>query len=161
VIIVREIQTSYRSRRIDDDGITGRTITGPEVAARILAAWPACEDGARLDCSTVERFYVLALDTKHRITHAIAISVGTLDATIVHPREVFRAAILANAAAIIVAHNHPSGDPTPSGDDQRLTDRLSYAAGIIGINFIDHLIIGTEGRYWSHTKGAASHEHTA
>jgi DNA repair protein RadC len=76
------------------------------------------------------------------------VSRGTLDSTLVHPREVFKAAILANAAAIILTHNHPSGDPTPSPDDLALTQRLVQAGQIIGIDVLDHVIVG-DGRWTS------------
>ena len=78
----------------------------------------------------VEQFGVLLLDTKHRVLRASVLSIGTLDASIVHPREVFREAAAAGAAAIVLFHNHPSGDPEPSDDDVRLTERL-MAAGVL------------------------------
>ena len=67
---------------------------------------------------------------------------GTLDSTLVHPREVFKAAILANAAAVVLAHVHPSGDPTPSRDDVELTRRLSSAGALLGIEILDHIVVG-------------------
>jgi DNA repair protein RadC len=76
------------------------------------------------------------------------VSRGTLDTTLVHPREVFKAAILANASAIVVAHVHPSGDPTPSGDDLHLTRQLTAAGTLLGIEVLDHIIVG-DGRHVS------------
>jgi DNA repair protein RadC len=96
----------------------------------------------------VERFGVVLLDTKHRVIRATVLSVGSLDATVVHPREVFREAASASAAAIVLFHNHPSGDPTPSPDDLALTSRLIQAGDIMGIAVVDHLILADD-RYIS------------
>ena len=76
------------------------------------------------------------------------VSRGTLDATLVHPREVFKAALLANAAAIVLCHDHPSGEPTPSPDDLQLTRRLVEAGTLLGVDVLDHVIVG-DGRYYS------------
>jgi DNA repair protein RadC len=76
------------------------------------------------------------------------VSRGTLDATLVHPREVFKAALLANAATIVLAHNHPSGNPAPSPDDMALTRRLIDAGRLLGVDVLDHIVIG-DGRYVS------------
>jgi DNA repair protein RadC len=77
------------------------------------------------------------------------VSQGTLTASLVHPREVFRPALRESAAAVVLVHNHPSGDPTPSPDDARLTLRLCAAADVLDIALLDHLIVGDEGRYFS------------
>ena len=97
----------------------------------------------------VEQFGVLLLDTKHRALRAVVLSVGTLDASIAHPREVFREAALAGAAAIVVFHNHPSGDPAPSDEDTALTARLLAAGVLMGIDVIDHVILA-DVRYFSY-----------
>jgi DNA repair protein RadC len=89
----------------------------------------------------VEQFGVLLLDTKHRLLRTTRVSVGTLDASVVHPREVFRAAVAAGAAAIVLFHNHPSGDPAPSDDDIALTKRLIRAGDLMGIVVLDHVIV--------------------
>lgn len=89
-----------------------------------------------------ERFGVLLLDTKHRLLGVVVVSRGTLDASLVHPREVFRAATDHAAAAIVLFHNHPSGDPTPSVDDVQLTRRLVEAGEIMGIGVVDHVVLG-------------------
>lgn len=89
-----------------------------------------------------ERFGVLLLDTRHRVIRAVVISVGTLDASVVHPREVFRAAVEHSAACLVLFHNHPSGDPTPSPDDVALTRRLVQAGTLMGIEVVDHLVLG-------------------
>jgi len=97
----------------------------------------------------VEQFGVLLLDTKHRVLRSTILSIGTLDASIVHPREVFREAIAGGAAAIVLFHNHPSGDPEPSREDTRLTQRLIAAGVLMGIGVLDHVILG-EARYYSY-----------
>ena len=96
----------------------------------------------------VEEFGVLLLDTKHRVIRASVLSVGTLDASIVHPREVFREAMAAGAAALVLFHNHPSGDPEPSEDDRQLTERLVAAGVLMGIEVLDHVILA-EVKYYS------------
>ena len=88
------------------------------------------------------------LDTKHRMIRTTVLSIGSLDTTIVHPREVFREAASASAAAIVLFHNHPSGDPTPSPDDLALTARLMDAGAVMGIAVLDHVILA-ESRYFS------------
>jgi DNA repair protein RadC len=97
----------------------------------------------------VEQFGVLLLDTKHRVLRSTVLSVGTLDASIVHPREIFREAVGGGAAAIVLFHNHPSGDPEPSREDTRLTERLVAAGALMGIDVIDHIILG-DARYFSY-----------
>ncbi len=92
-----------------------------------------------------EHFRILFLDTRNQVLGLQEISVGSLNASIVHPREVFRAAISRTAAALILAHNHPSGDPTPSKEDLALTARLVQAGELVGIPVFDHLVIG-DGR---------------
>lgn len=89
-----------------------------------------------------EHFVVLFLNTKNQIIHRQTIFIGSLNASIVHPREVFREAVKRSAASIICAHNHPSGDPTPSQEDIHVTRRLVESGKMIGIEVLDHLIIG-------------------
>jgi DNA repair protein RadC len=116
-----------------------RLLTPGEVAAYLLP-----EFGAR----PVEHFGVLLLDTKHRLLKTAVLTVGTLDRSVVHPREVFREASSARAAGIVLFHNHPSGDPTPSGDDVLLTRRMVAAGELMGIDVLDHLVL-TATRYAS------------
>ena len=92
-----------------------------------------------------EHFILLLLDSRHRLVRAAEISVGTLDMSVVHPRETFREAITAGAAAILLAHNHPSGDPEPSDHDVALTRRLTEAGALLGIEVLDHLILASRG----------------
>ncbi|OBR66496.1 hypothetical protein A7K91_03360 [Paenibacillus oryzae] len=98
--------------------------------------------GPELRYATKENFTCLFLNTKNRVIFKEVISIGSLNAAIVHPREVFRAAIKRCSASLICAHNHPSGDSTPSPEDIELTKRLVSAGEIIGIEVLDHLIIG-------------------
>jgi len=96
----------------------------------------------RLKDKQKEHFLALLLNTRNQLIKVAEISIGSLDTSIVHPREVFKEAISASAASAIFAHNHPSGDPTASEDDIKLTKRLAEAGEIIGIDVLDHIIIG-------------------
>jgi DNA repair protein RadC len=111
---------------------------------RQLAAYLLPQFGAR----RVEQFGIVMLDTKHRMIRITIVSVGSLDTTVVHPREVFREAAAVSAAAIVLFHNHPSGDPTPSEDDLLLTSRMVNAGEVMGIDVLDHLILADQ-RYYS------------
>jgi DNA repair protein RadC len=95
-----------------------------------------------------EHFRVLPLNTRHQVLRVATVSVGGLSSAQVHPREVFKEAIRCGAAAVIVVHNHPSGDPTPSNDDRQITEQLSAAGTLVGIPILDHIIIG-DGQYVS------------
>lgn len=92
-----------------------------------------------------EEVLIAILDTKLQVRRVVRITRGTLDASLVHPREVFRPAIADAASAILLIHNHPSGDPTPSRQDHEVTDRLKKAGDLLGINVIDHIVVG-EGK---------------
>lgn len=94
-----------------------------------------------------ENFVALLLDSRHRAMALDRVSVGILNSTPVHPREVFRAAIVAGAAAIILAHNHPSGDVVPSGDDLAATRRLIEVGKLVGIEILDSIVVGDVGHY--------------
>jgi DNA repair protein RadC len=96
----------------------------------------------------VERFGVLLLDARHRLLRARLLSSGSRDASLVHPREVFREAVLGAASAVIAFHNHPSGDVTPSEEDVALTRRLIAAGKVMGIDLVDHIILA-DNRYYS------------
>ncbi|MDH4619996.1 JAB domain-containing protein [Brevibacillus sp. AY1] len=100
-----------------------------------------------------EQFFLLCLNTKNEPTAIHTVSVGSLDSSIVHPRETFKIAIISNSASVIVAHNHPSGDPTPSQPDLDVTKRLQEAGELLGIPVLDHIIVGTEGAYVSLKEG--------
>lgn len=92
-----------------------------------------------------EEFHIVSLDTQHGPIASHRITVGTLDASLVHPREVFRAAIRDSASAILLVHNHPSGDPTPSREDIAVTDRLSKVGELVGIRVLDHIVVAKAG----------------
>jgi DNA repair protein RadC len=117
-----------------------RQITIPRDAAEYLMP--------RFGARPVEQFGIVLLDTKFRVIRSAILASGTLNSTIVQPREVFRVAAVGGAAAIVVFHNHPSGDPTPSAEDVDLTRRLVAAGVLMGIDVLDHVILG-DSRYWS------------
>lgn len=96
-----------------------------------------------------EHFMCVHLTTKHEPSSLELCSVGSLDASIVHPRDILKSACISNASAIICAHNHPSGLPDPSPEDIAVTKRLQESCRILGIDFLDHLVIGSNGRYTS------------
>jgi DNA repair protein RadC len=102
----------------------------------------------RYGARPVETFGTLALDVRHRLRREAVISVGCLTSSLVHPREVFQEAVVARAAALILFHNHPSGDPEPSPEDVSLTRRLTSAGTLMGIEVIDHVVLGA-GRFVS------------
>ncbi|MDB5083998.1 MAG: hypothetical protein JWN30_884 [Bacilli bacterium] len=111
-----------------------QVISSPEdVAVRVMD---------RMRYLNKEHFVLLFLDTKNQIVAEETVSIGSLNASIVHPREVFHAAIKKNAASIIAIHNHPSGDPSPSREDLEVTERLKAAGELLGIPVLDHVIIG-------------------
>jgi DNA repair protein RadC len=95
-----------------------------------------------------EHFVALHLNTRHVVVREELVSVGSLSASIVHPREVFRTAILETSASLILVHNHPSGDPTPSDDDIQITMRLAEVGELVGIPVVDHVVLG-DGAYYS------------
>ena len=131
VMLVREARMPYDQPQI----------RSAADASRMLATYLADVDR--------EHFVVLLLDQKNRCLGIHTVSMGSLTASIVHPREVFKAAILANAATILCGHNHPSGDPQPSQEDRAITHRLAEAGKLLGINMLDHIIIGSAGQYFS------------
>ena len=100
-----------------------------------------CQDIAHL---AQESFHVLALDAKNGLIGRVMTTLGIADSCLVHPREVFRGAIMKNASAIVLVHNHPSGDPTPSAEDIRITRQLIEAGKIVDIKVLDHVILGPE-----------------
>ena len=116
------------------------TLHTPDETARYLLP--------RYSLRPVETFGVLALDVRHRLLRDSIVSIGCLTSTLVHPREVFFEAVQARAAALVLYHNHPSGDPEPSADDLALTRRLASAGSLMGIEVLDHVVLGA-GRYVS------------
>lgn len=120
---------------------TRPTVTTPEDVVSVCA--PVLRGRDR------EYFLSLALTTKNRLIRVIEVSVGSLNASIVHPRELFKDAVRLSAASVVVVHNHPSGDPTPSGADIQLTRRLVKAGDVLGVDVLDHVIIGDGGEHAS------------
>ena len=121
----------------------GEKITDPEKIHLISI------EGLEVHLQTVESFYIFTLDTKNKINGMFEVSRGTLNASIVHPRDVFQRAIMQNANSIILMHNHPSGDPIPSNEDINITNRLIDAGNLLGIKVLDHIIVGDENNYIS------------
>jgi DNA repair protein RadC len=136
--LVAAIEMGRRTLQRQPDPRT--KITSP----RALAAYLMPLYGA----SHVERFGVVLVDTKHQLIRVRIIAVGSSDSVMAEPREVFRDALLGGASAVVLFHNHPSGDPTPSPDDVSLTHRMINAGRVVGIDVIDHLIVG-DARYFS------------
>jgi DNA repair protein RadC len=128
------------ARVASDGGGETLPLASPEAAARYLLP--------RYAARPVETFGLLALDVRHRLRHEAVVSVGCLTASLVHPREVFQEAVVSRAAALVLFHNHPSGDPEPSSEDLALTRRLAAAGTLMGIEVLDHLVLGA-GRYVS------------
>ncbi|MCC9603489.1 hypothetical protein LOC67_23315 [Stieleria sp. JC731] len=128
---------AYRVALVREGKISNRTaITSTQTARQFVGEYFAERDDAR------EVFVVFMLDTKHKVIGATVVTTGTLDASLVHPREVFQPAILANSSAILIAHNHPSGDPKPSREDLQVTDRITDAGNLLGITVLDHIVVG-------------------
>ena len=115
--------------------------------AEVVAAWPELANADR------EVFGIIVLNTRHFATRRIVVSIGTLNASLVHPREVYRAAILYSAASIVAVHNHPSGDVQPSEEDLQITQRLTKAGELLGIALLDHVIISKRGHYSMRAEG--------
>jgi len=128
------------SRLASAENGPARVFSRPEDAAAYLIP--------RYAQKPVETFGVLTLDVRHRMTDELVISVGSLTGSLVHPREVFNAAVVRRAAGLLLFHNHPSGDPEPSAEDLSLSRRLVAAGALLGIEVVDHLILG-HGRYVS------------
>lgn len=130
---VRLVRVGMVRERAPKPGARPEAITGPERAEKILRAiLPVDREG----------FAVIHLNARHEPVSVEIVSVGSLNASIVHPREVFKGAILAGAASIIIGHNHPSGDPEPSDEDRSITRRLADVGDLLGIAVLDHVIVG-------------------
>lgn len=157
--------------RVSAEDLVSHPGVGPAGASRLLAClelsrraavWTpmrrrtvsTSEDVARLCAPQLrgldrEHFLALALNTKNQLLRIIEVSVGSLNASVVHPRELFKEAVRISAACLVVVHNHPSGDPTPSSADIQLTRRLVKAGDVLGIELLDHVVIGDGGGHAS------------
>ena len=118
-----------------------KTISQPIDVVKIVKAYIGNSDR--------ENFVLICLDAKNNITAIHTVSIGTLNSAVIHPREVFKVAILVNSASIIVAHNHPSGDLTPSSEDLKVTKEIVEAGNILDIPVLDHIIVGDDEQYVS------------
>ena len=135
--VVKEKEINYNSNWAD------KKINSPEKVAEVAINVLELHERAE------ESFYIFTLDVKNQINGIFEVSRGSLYASIVHPREIFKRALLQNAYGIILLHNHPSGDPTPSGEDIDITNRLIEAGDLLGIRVLDHLIVGDQSNYIS------------
>lgn len=138
----REYIPVYRVQLVRERTVTGeqrRSIRNPDDVVAILKD--------ELLKSDREKLISVMLNAKNVVIGMEVVSVGSLTASVVTARELFKSAILASAAAVIISHNHPSGDPTPSQEDIRLTERISKAGELLGIKLLDHVIIGELGHY--------------
>lgn len=137
-MIVRELKVVYGEVLGE---VVGVTIREPGDVLEVLHAKMADE--------AQEVFAAVLVDARHKVLGYIEISRGTLTASLIHPREIFKAAIIANAASLLLVHNHPSGDPEPSAEDREVTNRLYAAGELLGVTLVDHVILGQEGKYFS------------
>lgn len=140
---LKQIKAVYEVLNVSED-VTGYFTTG----TRYTAPQQVYEAFRFLMEETKEMFLSIHLDGKNRAICYDLVSIGSLNQSIVHPREVFKTSLLSNAAALILIHQHPTGDPTPSSEDIAITRRLKEAGEIMGIKVLDHLIIG-DGEYLS------------
>lgn len=139
----RQIKAVYETMTVREE-----VISYLKPGTRFSAPQQVYETFSFLMHETKEMFLTLHLDGKNRIMAMDVVSIGSLNQSIVHPREVFKTACLSNAAALILIHQHPSGDPTPSAEDTAITRRLKEAGELMGIKVLDHIIIG-DGEYCS------------
>ena len=138
---VRELHARYRLRRLSGWSLPLGPLQAPREAARIFVTL--------LGDEVIEVGGLLCLSTRHQVLAYHELSRGTVDATMLHPRDVFKIALLSNASSVIVGHNHPSGDVTPSPDDRAVTGRMAAAGVVMGIELADHVIVAADGKYLS------------
>lgn len=138
-IKLKQIKAVYRTFRIKEDSpgyiTTGERFTSPEQIYRTFRY---------LTQETKEYFLTLHLDGKNRLVCMDTVSVGSLNQSIVHPRELFKTACLSSSSALLLVHNHPTGDPTPSSEDISITRRLKECGELMGIRVLDHIIVGDD-----------------
>lgn len=128
-------------RLVVSERIPSTTISNPNAAAALVRSF--------YESSPVELFGAIYLNSANGVIAFSVVSSGILNSSLVHPREVFNRALLANAAGVILIHNHPSGNPEPSGEDVRITKQLAEAGRVLGIPVHDHVIITPDGKYTS------------
>ena len=137
--------TRARARRLAACFELGRRVERARMPARPRLSQPGAVAGllaGEVRGAEQESFHALLLDGRHRLLEHVRVSLGTLASSIVHPRDVFRPALRASAAGLVVAHNHPSGDPEPSTEDIAVTRRLEEAGRMVGIPVLDHVVLG-------------------
>jgi DNA repair protein RadC len=137
-VYVRELRVHYRQRRVIGRLPLERLVTPREAALAF---------GRLLRNEPVEVCGLFCLATGNQVLAYHELSRGTVDASLMHPRDILKVALLANATAVIVGHNHPSGDPTPSADDVRVTQRIKSAGDIVGIELVDHIVIAADRHF--------------
>ena len=135
-VFLKKIEARYSKECVCEDAPTEFS------SARFTSSSQVFEMFSELQLETKEHFISLHLDGKNRIVAMDRVSTGSLNQSLVHPREVFKTALLSSAAAIILIHNHPSGEPTPSDEDREITKRLQQAGDLLGIRILDHIVIG-------------------
>jgi DNA repair protein RadC len=140
-VYVRELHARYRLRRLSGWSLPLGPLQTPREVARIFVSL--------LQDEVIEVGGLLCLSTRHDVIAYHELSRGTVDATITHPRDIFKIALLANASAVILGHNHPSGDVNPSPDDLVVTERIATAGVLMGIELVDHVIVSGDGTYLS------------
>lgn len=143
-MFVRELRVTYEARPDLPASDVSQSLNVPSQAAAFLAPI--------LEKEPVEVFVVVCLNTKHRVLAYRELARGAVAGVHVSPAEVFKTVLLANAPGFLVAHNHPSGDPTPSGDDGALTRRLVAGAELLGLELLDHIVVAAD-RYYSFKEG--------
>ncbi|HKA24279.1 MAG TPA: DNA repair protein RadC [Candidatus Eisenbacteria bacterium] len=160
--LLRRPATTWPQAIVPDGRVRSRLAAAVEIGRRALGpgapvltrpedVYEWCAD---MRCADRERFVGLYLDARHRVMRRHTVSVGTLTASLVHPREVFAPAIRARAAALVVVHNHPSGDPEPSPEDCALTERLREGAKLLGVDLLDHVVVARGGFVSFRERGA-------
>lgn len=122
-----------------------RTVTDPKAAYELIKDMLESEDR--------EKLIACFLNTKNQPVAVNIVSIGSLNSSIIHPREIFKVAVLSNAATIILYHNHPSGDPTPSSEDFSATERIKECGKLMGIDLLDHIIVGSDSYHSMRAKG--------
>lgn len=143
--VVSRMESVVREAALDP--FEGVTLSTPDRVADLLRSLIGDE--------STEHFVALSLDVRHRVTGFWTVSQGTLTASLVHPREVFGPALrIGNVAAVILAHQHPSGDPTPSLEDEVVTKRMAEAGKILGVPVLDHVVIGLDSYQSMRQRGA-------
>ena len=140
---LKEIEIRYKRKAVDSD-IIGETAIGPEQIVSLFRD---------LQNETKEKFIIINLDGKSKIACFEVVAIGSVNSIMLRPMEVFRTSIIINAAAAIVVHNHPSGDPEPSPQDIEFTKKLLRLSKDLGLRLLDHIIIGFEGHYSFNDKG--------